>query len=667
MSSQNNIYAQVILPLKLKMGISYLVPLQLEKRAVKGAKVRVIFARREYIAVISELTDNCGDYKGRISEILSVEEVPPVSEKELRFWQWCADYYMCTVGEVYRAAFTSAMRRDSAPKRVRKQKPSEVDSRELYQLSPAQEQAREEIMKSFAQGKPALLAGVTGSGKTEIYLKIAKEITDKGGRVLYMVPEIALSRQLNDRLEAVFGERLLSYHSGMTPAARYSAYSKIDSTPDGEGFIVLGLRSSLFLPFRNLELIIIDEEHDSSYKQTEPAPRYNGRDSAIVLGQIHSAPVLLGSATPSFESLYNCSSGRYSLVRLDEKFHGATEPEVTVIDTIRESKAKRMNGLFSQTLLEEIESVTGRGEQVLIFRNRRSYSPLVQCSVCGHIPMCSHCNVPLSYHKNRGELCCHYCDYHIPRSSVCPECSEPGMTEKGSGTEMIEEKIREILPNARVARFDAETTQSKAEEKRILREFAAGKIDILVGTQMISKGFDFKGLSLVALIQADSMLAMDDFRANERAFQLLRQLSGRTGRGAARGKIIIQTSLAAHNVYEAFSSGEERLYEQLAERQEFGYPPFVRLIKLTIRSADRNRLSDAAARTSMGLGKIKSAEITGPFAPVVDKVRGEYILQFWIKLPRAGNAAAKERIAELAEKIEIEIRSVTIVADVDPQ
>lgn len=667
MSQQKNIYAQVILPLKLRMGISYLVPRHLATMAVKGSKVRVMFARREYIAVISEITDNCGDYRGKVSEITSVEPAEPVSEKELRFWAWTADYYMCTIGEVYRAAFTSAMRRETPVRKSRKTRSAGINSRDLYELSPAQEIAAREIMKSFSEGKPALLAGVTGSGKTEIYLKIAKDITDKGGRVLYMVPEIALSRQLSDRLEAVFGEKLLTYHSGMTPATRYSTYSKIEESPQGEGFIVLGLRSSLFLPFRKLDLIIIDEEHDSSYKQTEPAPRYNGRDAAIVLGQIHSAPILLGSATPSFESLYNCHSGRYSLVRLSEKFHGATEPEVTVIDTIRESRAKRMNGLFSQTLLDEIEAVTGRGEQVLIFRNRRSYSPLVQCSVCGHIPMCTHCNVPLSYHKNRGELCCHYCDFHIHRTPICPECSEPGMTEKGSGTEMIEEKIRELFPDARVDRFDAETTQSKVEEKRILKEFAAGKTDILVGTQMISKGFDFKGLSLVALIQADSMIAMDDFRANERAFQLLRQLSGRTGRGARSGKIMIQTSLAAHTVYETFSAGDDRLYEQLAERQEFGYPPYVRLIKLSLRCADRNKLSEAANRTGAALGGIRSADITGPFAPVVDKVRGEYILQFWIKLPRAGNAGAKERIAAIAEKMESDFRGVTIVADVDPQ
>ncbi len=664
MSESEKIYAKVILPLKLRMDISYLVPENLFPLVKRGSRVKVNFSGREYIAVIKAIENNCGDYRGRVNEILEIAVGMDVSDEQIQFWEWMSDYYMCTVGEVCRAA--SGNFPGTAGRAPRAKKPALVNGGE-FELTKEQQRAKDEIISGFNLSKPSLLAGVTGSGKTEIYMSLAREIVEKGGTVLYMVPEIALSRQLEERLRCVFGENLVTFHSAMTPASRRATASRVADTGQGKGLVILGLRSSVFLPFSRLDLIIVDEEHDSSYKQTEPAPRYNGRDAALVLAGIYKANVLLGSATPSFESIYNTKSGRYTMVRLDERYHGAENPEVEILDVIKERRAGRLRGLFSVKVINEIEERLAKGEQILIFRNRRSYSPMVQCDECGYIPLCKHCNTSLSYHKNKREMCCHYCDFHIPYNHKCPECEKGSLVEKGSGTEMIAEKITELFPDANIERFDAETTGKKSEEKRMLKDFATGKIDILVGTQMISKGFDFKGLSLVVIINADSMLALDDFRANERAFQLLEQLSGRAGRGTKRGKIIVQTSLGSHPVYESFLEGNDTLYEQLRERQEFGYPPYVRMIKVTVKSPDRVRLNEASGFLETKLGALKGAETSGPFIPVVDKIRGEYISHFWIKLQRSGNSLAKRWIGTIAFEVEKKFTGVTIVPDVDPQ
>ena len=666
----NHIYAKIILPLRLRMEISYKIPNELSNKISRGSRVKVVFSRREYTAVVWALSDNCGDFKGRVLEISEVLDAPAVSENQLLFWEWLSEYYMCTVGEIYKATVIPSGSTISSGRRLKKGGKSEERN---FSLSTQQQRAKEEIQESFAESKPALLAGITGSGKTEIYMSIAKEVISLGGTVLYMVPEIALSRQLEDRLHSVFSDQLTTFHSAMTPARRrettlrVSGINQGEGVNEGEGIIVLGLRSSILLPFKRLDLIIIDEEHDSSYKQNEPAPRYSARDAAIVLAGIYGANVLLGSATPSFESIYNSNSGRYRIVRLDERFYGAAEPEVEIIDMIKERRSGRIRGLFSLKTLEEIEETISRGEQVLVFRNRRSYSPMVQCDECGHIPLCSHCNTSMSYHKRKNELCCHYCDFHLPFSNVCPECEKGSLAERGAGTEMIAEKISEYFPGAIVERFDAETTTRKSEGKRMLKDFSSGKINILVGTQMISKGFDFKGLSLVVVISADSMLGMDDFRANERAFQLLEQLSGRTGRGSGKGKIIVQTSLGEHPVYESFLSRNSLLYNQLEERKDFSYPPFVRMIKLTVKSSDKIKVSEATQFLGGRLGRINGAECSGPFTPLVDKIRGEFISHFWVKLQRSGNSKEKRKIGEIVAYIEKKFTGVTVIPDVDPQ
>ncbi|MFA6334451.1 MAG: primosomal protein N' [Bacteroidales bacterium] len=665
MPDSTKLYAKVILPLKLRGDISYIVTDELVEEITPGSRVRVNFANREYSAVVWNLSKSLEGFSGKLKEIISLEPLPPFFKSELELWQWISDYYMCSIGEVYKAACpgSSISIKESRTKR-------EVVPKENLgppaTLSNLQSNALDKIKESFVNNKVALLNGVTGSGKTEIYIQLAYEHMLKGLSVLYMVPEIALSRQLSTRLERIFGDKLLVYHSKQTVSERARVHGLIRSC--NGPYIILGLRSSIFLPYKNLGLIIVDEEHDSSYKQTDPAPRYNGRDSAIILARIHSSNILLGSATPSLESFYNAYSGRYTLVGLNEKYFGAEPPEIEIIDTIRESKRGKMNGIFSFKLLKEIDETIIAGEQVLIFRNRRSYSPVVQCMYCGDIPKCEHCNVSLSYHKSKNELKCHYCDFHVKFNTICSKCGKPGLRDKGAGTEKIEEKIKEIFPQARVERFDFETTQSKLREKRILKEFAQHKLDILVGTQMISKGFDFEHLSLICLLQADSMLAIQDFRANERAIQLLTQLSGRAGRKFKKGRVIIQTSQADHPVYKSFTTDTETLSDLLRERKEFDYPPFVRMIKIILRSSNRPKLDLAAKEMEEMLPLWGVKDFSGPFAPVIDRLRGEYALQFWLKLSKVNNIqSVKRKIMDGTDNYIVKQHpAVKVLFDADP-
>lgn len=665
MSDTKMLYAKVILPLRIRGDISYLIPDELRGIVFPGLKVRVNFANREYIAVVFCLSDNLGGFSGKVKEILAIDPSPPLLTTELEFWQWISSYYMCSIGEVYKAACPGNT--VSVRKKERKPVDKVKDNNDpLPTLSDSQSVAYKFIEDAFSKNKVALLNGITGSGKTEIYTQLASEYLKNGQSVLYMVPEIALSRQLSSRLEKVFGHKLLIYHSkqSMGERARIHGLIRKADVP----YIVLGLRSSIFLPFVNLGLIIVDEEHDSSYKQTDPAPRYNGRDSAVMLAGIHSSHILLGTATPSLESLYNAYSNRYVLVELNEKYFGAESPEIELIDTIRETKRGKMVGLFSAGLLKNIGETIAAGEQVLIFRNRRSYSPVVQCLYCGDIPKCAHCNVSLSYHKSRDELRCHYCDYHVKYNTICSKCGKPGLRDRGAGTEKIEEKIKEFFPDARVERFDFETTQSKLRERKILKDFSQHKLDILVGTQMISKGFDFEHLSLICLLQADSMLAIQDFRANEKALQLLTQLSGRSGRKFKKGKILIQTAQPEHPVYKSFEDGAQAMTDMLKERKEFDYPPFVRLVKITARCHDRDKLNIAANEIEKRLPQWGIREFSGPFSPNIDRMKGEYAIQFLLKLSRTNNIQSiKKNVADGIDNLILNnFSSVKVSIDADP-
>lgn len=665
MVSKSNTYARVILPLRITMDVTYIVPEPLIKTLQRGSFVKVPFSGSIYTAVIEFITNEPPHFKGEIKEIESVEPISGASQMEIEFWKWIAEYYMCTIGEVYKAAFPEPLAKTTLLKRKKTVRSATVVEGPS-KLSTAQQEAMLQIEKNIKTKMPTLLKGVTGSGKTEIYIQLAYRAHSRGENVLIMVPEIALSRQLSQRLSKIFGGDLLVYHSKQSSAVRRDIYNRVKAS--NNPYILLGLRSSVFLPFSNLGIIIVDEEHDSSYKQSEPAPRYNGRDSALMLSKIHSAGVVLGSATPSLESIYNSHSGRYSLVELKEKFYGDHIPSVAIIDTIREQKRGKMEGLFSQTALDEIRERLSKGEQTLIFRNRRSYSPLVQCIYCGDIPHCLHCNVTMSYHKNRGTLSCHYCDYSRRFTPICTICGKPGLKERGCGTEMIEEQIRGLFPQARVARFDAETTARKSEEAKILRDFASGEIDILVGTQMISKGFDFEKLTLILLVQADSMFAVEDFRSSERAMQMLVQLAGRGGRRYNKSHIIVQTAQPENKIYQQFEQSKSNIATELEQRGEFEYPPFTRLIKIVIKGSNQFNIDKFAQSVSRLLPQWGASNFTGPFPPPVDRLRGDYVLNIWIKLSRKSEiTSVKRKITEgVEELLKAQGKGVKIFFDSDP-
>jgi len=688
-------YASVILPVKYGGEISYILPAIFQ--ASVGSRVRVDLAGKIYQGVISRIMGQeevpafTPDGKEiHYKSILDVEQLPPVLPTELSLWENVARYYLCSVGEVFKAAYPAQQVKQEAVKPRKSvehflQEAAKWDAgvNDVIKLSGVQQKAYESIKGSFAraQGKPVLLRGVTGSGKTEIYITLAQEALRQGKNVLYLVPEIAISKQLQSRLKKVFGERLLNFHSKQTAAEKarihrilqYNAANPQEAVASAT--VVLGTRSSLFLPFGNLGLVIVDEEHDSSYKQTEPAPRYHAKDTAIMLSQIHKAQILLGSATPSFESEYNCISGKFALVELKEKYHGAVTPQVEIIDTIQAYKTRQMVGSFSQKLINEIRRTVEGGSQVLVFRNRRSYSPIVECQECGEIPKCPHCNVYLSYHKYNNTLRCHYCDYVARFTGVCRNCGTATFKYKGAGTEKLEEELSALLPDISIARYDADITRSKRTDEQTLKDFQEGKIQVLVGTQMISKGFDFEHLKLVAVMQADTILGVQDFRADEKALQLLSQLMGRTGRRGVQGKLIIQTSQKDHPVLARLKEhnvpGDSSLppltAHLLRERQEYLFAPFVRMVKIVVKHRDVGKLDElcgAITEKLQGRTELQYKELTGPFAPVIDKVRGEFVKCFYVKFARnAGLARNKALLQECIGEIK---GNQAIILDVDP-
>lgn len=647
-----NGFIQVIVPLRLDWEPFYTLPEGMEARV--GDRVRVRFAGREYPAVVSAVGTVPPEGMKKILPIEGKEEgLAPISEKELRFWREIADYYLCTPGEVFKAAYPFEKKAVEARKKAAK----ELPEGKRINLTPVQEEAANAVRKAFADGKTALLKGVTGSGKTEIYMELAKEQLDKGKQVLYLVPEIALSRQLEERIAAVFPDVLL-YHSGITPARRRAVATALRQ--EGKPSLVLGTRSAIFLPFSNLGLVIVDEEHDGSYKQDAPAPRYNARESAIMLAGIHGGKVLLGSATPSLESLFNAKSGKYALVQLNERFYAGEESEVMIIDIVAERRKKGMEGSFSRKLISEMNRTLSEGNQILLLRSRRSYSPAVQCTECGSIVKCPHCNVSLSLHKEPERLLCHYCGHSEKYSRVCPKCGA-ALQPLGSGTQKVEEELASLFPEARTARLDSDNPSVE-----IIKGFASGDIDILVGTQIITKGFDFEKLKLVAVIQADNLLGLQDFRCDERALQILEQFRGRSGRRGAPGKLIIQTREPSHPVF----SGMDNAPTMLEERSRFGYPPYSRLIHLIIKDRSEARAKYMSSELTRTLSSIPglSGHIVGPYTPAIDKIADQYIRQIRIMLPRnkmlQGN---KKAIYNAMNAFEQSLKYFGhIVIDVDP-
>lgn len=804
------IFIQVILPLRLEWEPFYYQEIEFsesagdasglfpvtstgsvterDKEQVRvGDRVRVNFAGKEYVGVVSmadagKQAEEMG-IVDKVKPILGMAEgLEPVTKEEIELWRQIAEYYLCTVGEVYKAAYPAqkvekevVQARQEALKVEREEKnrtkiadkikrleeraekkaelaakARKSESRERYlaekemlegeigllvreltsmvgelcrttvsvtgygdsvtyhqdeepiggsiietsegtekeiSLSAAQEEAYSKIKEIFAKGKPALLHGVTGSGKTEIYLKLAQETLAMGKNVLYLVPEIALSRQLEDRISETFPE-LLVFHSGETMSRKREVATVLrhaGEPAEGKGYVVLGTRSAIFLPHKNLGLVIVDEEHDTSYKQDSPAPRYNGRETAIMMAKIFGANVILGSATPSLESLYNCSVGRYGLVTLNKRFYDAADSDIEIIDTIAERRKNGMIGNFSRKLIEHIGKCLGEQRQVLILRERRAYSPIVQCQECGDIPKCRCCNVSLSLHRRADgseRLVCHYCGRVYEYTGKCHKCGGE-LKPLGSGTQKIEEEASKLFPNARIARLDSDTAQSRKYETDTIRKFSNGEIDILIGTRMVAKGFDFSGLSLVAVLQADSILGQEDYRADERGLQLLEQFRGRCGRRGEKGLFVIQTSQPEHPVYQSIDGKLDEngtMARFLGERKLFGYPPYSRVIGVVIKDYNQARVDllsrdlgeylrgALAVKVSFAPGVQNGPNVIGPYSPAIDKISNQNIRQIRVLLPKDRSLARnKETLAAAVERFEKEKKySGHIALDVDP-
>ncbi|MBQ5394827.1 MAG: primosomal protein N', partial [Alistipes sp.] len=528
------------------------------------------------------------------------------------------------------------------------------------------------LKKSFREGgHTALLQGITGSGKTEVYIYLIAEVLSRGGDVLLLVPEIALTAQLIERMERIFGARVTAYHSKLTPIRRAENFLRLGRSKGGE--FVVGVRSSIFLPLNNLQLIIVDEEHDSSYKQAEPAPRYSARDTAVYMAYSMGCHTLLGSATPSLETWLNAETGRYGRAEMTERYGDAVLPKIYLSDSRRAAQRGERQGHFNKLLLDKIEAALGRDEQVMLFQNRRGFSPYLECPTCGWTPRCPHCNVTLTYHKGRNQLVCHYCGHTVQAMTKCPTCQVVDLMPMGFGTEKIEEQIAAIFPEARVARLDRDQVTSEQAFQAIIDDFSAHRTDILVGTQMITKGFDFSQVGVVGVLNADNLLLNPDFRASERAFQLLTQVAGRAGRRDRQGEVVIQTSDPMNPVLQQVLNADFGAMArcQLAERRDFFYPPYARLTYLTLRHRDRPTVVRAASQLAASLrAKLGAQRVLGPIAPAIDRIRGEYLMQLMLKIePRSSRARANELLQQaLTTLLEAkEYATLNAKIDVDPQ
>jgi primosomal protein N' (replication factor Y) len=537
-------------------------------------------------------------------------------------------------------------------------------------LSEEQEHAQLEIFRSFDQHPVTLLHGITGSGKTEIYINLIRKALDSGGQVLYLLPEIALTTQIVHRLKKIFGSSMGIYHSKFSDNERVEVWNCVLT---GKVKFVIGVRSSIFLPFDNLSLIVVDEEHDSSYKQHEPAPRYNARDVAIMMAHFHHAKVLLGSATPSVESYYQAKQNKYGLVTLAKRFGEAKLPETILADMRVERNRKTVKGEFSSLLLKNIGEALDKKEQVIIFQNRRGYSPMINCEDCGWVPKCVNCAVSLTYHQFRNALVCHYCGYKESLPQLCPTCTSTRIKTVGYGTEKLEEELNLYFPEAIVQRMDLETTRSKTGYETIIDKFERGETNILVGTQMVTKGLDFDRVTLVGVFNADRMMHFPDFRSHERAYQLITQVSGRAGRREKTGKVVIQTSSPDHPIllFTLNNHYEEFYRKEIKDRHEHDYPPFTRLIEVTIKHTDkktcRNASNDLADLLKQQLSGIK---ILGPGEPMISKIRNQFLMSILLKIPRGRGELTllKTNIHQSIEKVlkEKTFKSIRMVVDVDP-
>lgn len=756
-------FADVLLPLPLTGRFTYCLPERFVTQVTVGSRVVVPFgAKKHYTGIVTRLHDEAPSADILVKEVLEVyDPEPAVLTHQLNLWKWMAEYYLCTEGDVMKAALPSgfSLEKDSLKEHYRprtelrlrltadyrgafheaalsalcdslKRSPkqqelllryldlagyadgtcsdevtrhdlleaagssagilnallskgileqyeaavSRLDSTELHTvpstaLSAPQQTALNEIHEAWQQHDVCLLHGVTSSGKTEIYIHLIEEALERGEQVLYLMPEIALTTQMQRRLRRVFGSRLGIWHSRFSDEERVEIWKKqLSDTPYD---ILLGVRSSVFLPFRRLGLIIVDEEHEHTYKQQDPAPRYHARDVAIVLAAQFKAHTLLGTATPAIESYFNASTGKYGLATLTQRYQSVQMPVIEVVD-IRDLRRKyRMCGSFSPRLLAAMREALERNEQVILFQNRRGYSPMVECHTCGWVPRCERCDVSLTYHRRTGLLACHYCGntYRLPLT--CPQCGERALTNVGFGTERIEEELHTLMPEVRTDRLDFDTTRAKTAYDRILDDFSHGNTDVLIGTQMISKGLDFARVSVVGIMNADTMLNFPDFRSYERAYQLMAQVAGRAGRRDRQGLVILQTrSTDLPVVSQVRAYDYIGMYnDQLEERVAFRYPPFCHLVFIYLRGRNEQRVDEAALRLRTRLEPPFGYRVQGPEVPPVSRIQGLYIRKLMLKLDREfSSQTARAAIHATFDAMTAagELSGVLVHCDVDP-
>lgn len=821
----SNLYAGVIVPKPLDSVFTYSVPAEMHDALKVGSRVLVQFgARHFYTGIVSSLSP----VRPQIPEIKPISQLldaePVVRHPQLRFWEWMAQYYLCTIGEVMNAAIPAGLKLESEsvvsavpdpePDEIAACSPAELrvlqeisekgsvtvrqlegkgsktsltpvvtslmnrglvsvsekvaerynvvkryyirplvvrhdkaaldaafaslgrsqrreeafvgllalsnfnaDTQPLVEvpldvlrertgvsraiinslvekgvaeiyykevsrfsydgpgegslpvLSSAQDEALKKIHASSVDNAVTLLRGVTSSGKTEIYMHLIDFVLRQGRQVLFLVPEIALTTQLTERLQKVFGSKVVIYHSKFTDNERVEIWRRMLHT--AEPMVVIGARSAVFLPFASLGLVIVDEEHETSYKQADPAPRYNGRDAAIVLASMHGAKTVLGSATPTIETYYKALTGKFGLVELTERYNNVPLPPVEIVDMRQQRRAKAVSGYFSHRLVQASKAAFDSGRQAIFFLNRRGYAPLARCKMCAFTPRCNHCDVALTYHKRTNRLQCHYCGTEYPVPEVCPECKEPAIEILGYGTERLEDEMDEIFNGRRVLRMDLDTTRNKEGYSRIIDAFSQGKADALVGTQMVTKGLDFGGVEVVGILNADALLTQPDFRASERAFNMIEQVAGRAGRRTGEGIVLIQThlpdnpvlELAAHHDYEGFYRRE------LAERQAFGYPPFMRIINIYIKHRDARVVRESAEIYARSLRAVFGERILGPLEPPVARVQSLYIRRITLKIETSANTI---RVKEILRQQYVALtasplmKGLTVYYDVDP-
>ena len=727
-------YVEVVLPLAQPM-YTYVVPKGLDIH--EGDGVIVPFGKNAvYTAIVwrwvAEPAFN--DLKSIIDKAY---DLPFISARKMRLWEWIADYYMCTIGEVMRVALPSLIKPHSKhlelfhkfrpktesfvvagcplmeeqsaiyakkyPKRfgalkylvehgavAKKDFPFSaailksltedglaiVEQREILRktlmsdfllpkLSKAQLEAYQSIKIGFQNHQTCLLNGVTGSGKTEIYMHFIAEAISRGEDVLYLVPEISLTPQLEARLRAIFSDRITVYHSALTARQRTDTYTDLLHLEGGS--VVLGARSSLFLPLENLGLVIIDEEQDTSYKQSEPNPRYSGRDTALMLASVYGAKTILGSATPSLESYVASCQGKYHRVDLTERYGGSQLPKIILCDTVLSRKRHEMHGEFSQFLLDAISEKLDSGEQVILFQNRRGFSSYVECCECGWVPKCPKCSISLTNHRTK--MVCHYCGYTISIPSTCPSCNS-SLKMRGYGTQRVESDLQELFPSARILRLDADTASTYSSYSQIIGKFSEGGADILVGTQILTKGLDFENVTLIGILNSNVLLNNIDFRSVERTWQLLSQVAGRAGRRSKQGLVVIQTSDATHPFFSLLRLGDYSSVAQtlLKDRKEFFYPPYVRIIKILLRHSDRNMLLKASLEFSTMLRSRFGNRIFGPVQPLIERARNEYRQEMLLKIEVSSSfQKAKNILREELKKFQSvpQYRRLTIIFDVD--